>query len=104
MKPDKIEQSLNNVVRELCNGLADLAEKLRCGAKRDELADTMAAMSERICEHWPNCFTEMKAQKRMGPKTQTISGRKTQTEASPKTQTITRKTQPSKGKPAKAKP
>lgn len=91
MKPDKIEQSLNNVVRELCNGLADLAEKVRCGAKRDELADTMAAMSERICEHWPNCFTEMKAQKKTRP-------------SGPKTQTITPKTQPSKGKPSKDKP
>lgn len=93
MKPDKVEQSLNNVVRELCNGLADLAEKIRCGAKRDELANTMSALSERLCEHWPNCFTEMKAaqQKRMGPKTQTPKTKP------PKTKSP--KATPPKGKP-----
>jgi hypothetical protein len=63
MKPDKMEQSLNKVVSELCNGINALAEKVRCGANPEEIADTMSALADRLCEHWPNCFTELKAKR-----------------------------------------
>jgi hypothetical protein len=66
MKPDKMEQTLNKVISELCNGLAGLAEKVRCGASREELANAMEAMAGEICEHWPHCFTELMAKKK-GP-------------------------------------
>lgn len=74
-----MEQSLNKVVSELCNGIAALAEAVRCGANREEIADTMDELADRLCEHWPNCFAEKKAreekEKRKTPKRKTTKAK-----------------------------
>ena len=54
-----LEQNLNVVIRDLVDGLNNLAEKARDGASRDELADMIEEMAGIICKHWPDCFDSM---------------------------------------------
>lgn len=62
MKPEDLEQNLNVIIKELCDGLKVLAEQVKCDATREELSGTISDMAERMCEHWPDCFSAQQKQ------------------------------------------
>ena len=55
----QIETSLNEITRALKTALAELAEIVRSGSEADT-ATKIEEIGGIPCEHWPNCFTEMK--------------------------------------------
>jgi hypothetical protein len=56
MEIEEMEDRLNIIVRDVYTGLSALAEKVRCEASPDEIADNIAALAGIICDHWPDCF------------------------------------------------
>ena len=62
MQSETLEEDLNNVIEDLHTGLLNLADKIRNGATRDELANLISDLGGIICEHWPDCLSNMKKQ------------------------------------------